>query len=58
MYIYILYSLYYNYEDCGFSLSLVFKCLYLFLKINIVVYYGNKNVKKIISFCLFDKLFC
>lgn len=39
-------------------LSLVSKRLHLFLKTNIVVHYGNKNVKKITSSCLLDKPSC
>lgn len=55
---YIPHSSHHNYEDCGFSLSLVSKRLHLFLKTNIVVHYGNKNVKKITSSCLLDKPSC
>lgn len=51
-------SSHHNYEACGFSLSLVSKRLHLFLKTNIVVHYGNKNVKKITSSCLLDKPSC
>lgn len=57
-YIYTLHSSHHNYEACGFSLSLVSKRLHLFLKTNIVVHYGNKNVKKITSSCLLDKPSC
>lgn len=39
-------------------LSLVSKRLHLFLKTNIVVHYGNKNVKKITISCLLDKPSC
>lgn len=39
-------------------LSLVSKRLHLFLKTNIVVHYGIKNVKKITSSCLLDKPSC
>lgn len=57
-YIYTPHSSHHNYEACGFSLSLVSKRLHLFLKTNIVVHYGNKNVKKITSSCLLDKPSC